>query len=125
MRLDTGLFQQQTQKQILSPQMIQSMEILVLNQQQLEERINEELESNVALEKLDREGSETSSGGEDSTEASTEAAADDVDLFDDSKEVSDLAELRDLGERYEQLHELQQADFWAESSPGNCPPKSL
>ena len=118
MRLDTGLFQQQTQKQILSPQMIQSMEILVLNQQQLEERINEELESNVALEKLDREGSETSSGGEDSTEASTEAAADDVDLFDDSKEVSDLAELRDLGERYEQLHELQQADFWAESSPG-------
>ena len=38
MRLDTGLFQQQTQKQILSPQMIQSMEILVLNQQQLEER---------------------------------------------------------------------------------------
>ncbi|MDG1455624.1 MAG: RNA polymerase sigma-54 factor, partial [Planctomycetota bacterium] len=51
MRLDTGLFQQQTQKQILSPQMIQSMEILVLNQQQLDERISEELESNVALER--------------------------------------------------------------------------
>jgi DNA-directed RNA polymerase specialized sigma54-like protein len=51
MRLNVGLFQQQTQKQILSPQMIQSMEILVLNQQQLEDRISGELEENVTLER--------------------------------------------------------------------------
>ena len=51
MRLDTGLFQQQTQKQILSPQMIQSMEILVLNQQQLEERINEAVAAEELAEK--------------------------------------------------------------------------
>ena len=39
MRMEIGLSQVQVQKQILSPQMIQSMEILVLNSQQLEERI--------------------------------------------------------------------------------------
>ena len=74
MRLDTGLFQQQAQKQILSPQMIQSMEILVLNQQQLEERISEELESNVALERVEAEGQEKS--GEDSSLADIEIEGD-------------------------------------------------
>ena len=114
MRLDTGLFQQQTQKQILSPQMIQSMEILVLNQQQLEERISDELESNVALERVEAEGSEKS--GEDSASIDIEIEGD-SEAFEGHGERSDFDEMLDLGERYEQLREMQQADFWAESSP--------
>ena len=123
MRLDTGLFQQQTQKQILSPQMIQSMEILVLNQQQLEERINEELESNVALEREEGESAEDGEGGKDSAQdRATDTPADAVDgdgePREDAGELRDLEELRDLGERYAQPHELQKSAFWAESSPG-------
>ena len=114
MRLDTGLFQQQTQKQILSPQMIQSMEILVLNQQQLEERINDELESNVALERSEAESAEK--GGEDGSTTEIEIETD-SEAFDLDQDRSEFDELIDLGERYEQLRELQQADFWAESTP--------
>ena len=114
MRLDTGLFQQQTQKQILSPQMIQSMEILVLNQQQLEERINEELESNVALERSESESAEKD--GESGSTAEIEIESD-SEVFDLDQDRSEFDELIDLGERYEQLRELQQADFWAESTP--------
>ena len=108
MRLDTGLFQQQTQKQILSPQMIQSMEILVLNQQQLEERINDELESNVALERSEAESAEK--GGEGGSTAEIEIESD-SEAFDLDQDRSDFDELIDLGERYEQLRELQQADL--------------
>ncbi|MDE0957552.1 MAG: RNA polymerase factor sigma-54 [Planctomycetota bacterium] len=110
MRLNTGLFQQQTQKQILSPQMIQSMEILVLNQQQLEERISDELEENVTLEREESgaEGSASEAIGLDRESDFTETSAEDL---------AGQQELTDLTERYEQLRELQQADFWSESSP--------
>ncbi len=110
MRLDAGLFQQQTQKQILSPQMIQSMEILVLNQQQLEERISEELEENVTLE---REGS-----AEETSGASSEQGGSSSEPTDEAEvDAKDQQELVDLTERYEQLQDLQQGDFWSESSP--------
>ncbi|MGE4632028.1 MAG: hypothetical protein AAEJ47_03215, partial [Planctomycetota bacterium] len=113
MRLDAGLFQQQTQKQILSPQMIQSMEILVLNQQQLEERISEELEENVTLERSDAEAAE-----EGSTGASAEAAASTAEATDDGEvEARQQQDLVELTERYEQLQELQKGDFWSEASP--------
>jgi RNA polymerase sigma-54 factor len=113
MRLDAGLFQQQTQKQILSPQMIQSMEILVLNQQQLEERISEELEENVTLERTESE-----SGSEEANSSSTEGSAtDELDTESFEGESTEQQELVDLTERYDQLQELQQADFWSESSP--------
>ena len=97
MRLDTGLFQQQTQKQILSPQMIQSMEILVLNQQQLEERISDELESNVALERVEAEGSEKS--GEDSASIDIEIEGD-SEAFEGHGERSDFDEMLDLGSSF-------------------------
>ena len=113
MRLDAGLFQQQTQKQILSPQMIQSMEILVLNQQQLEERISEELEENVTLERSASEGSSDEAGRSSGEEVATGDEA--ADAFD--PETAGQQELVDLTERYEQLQELQQGDFWSESSP--------
>ena len=94
MRLDTGLFQQQTQKQILSPQMIQSMEILVLNQQQLEERINDELESNVALERSEAGEAGESTDGGSSTEIEIET---DGEIFDLDQTRSEVDELVDLG----------------------------
>ena len=100
MRLDTGLFQQQTQKQILSPQMIQSMEILVLNQQQLDERISEELESNVALEREEGKdaGEERSEGSGDTDSGSAVDTKDkDIDLFSDREDRPEPEELRDLG----------------------------
>ncbi|MGE4633576.1 MAG: RNA polymerase factor sigma-54, partial [Planctomycetota bacterium] len=116
-RLDAGLFQQQTQKQILSPQMIQSMEILVLNQQQLEERISEELEENVTLERSDVEAAEgDTAGAAADAAASTAEAAEDGEV--ESRQQQDLV---DLTERYEQLQELQKGDFWSEASPVRKP----
>src|SRR6266545_7244137 len=50
MRMDLGLTQTIKQIQTLSPQMYMSMEILCLNSLDLEERIDHELEENIALE---------------------------------------------------------------------------
>jgi RNA polymerase sigma-54 factor len=50
MRLSFGQFQAQVQKQVLAPRMIQSMEILQLPLQALEERIEQELGENPVLE---------------------------------------------------------------------------
>jgi RNA polymerase sigma-54 factor len=110
MRLNVGLFQQQTQKQILSPQMIQSMEILVLNQQQLEDRISGELEENVTLER-DEQQEETAAREIDAGE-SDQGPPDAV-----QDDAAGQQELTDLTERYEQLNDLQKSDFWSESSP--------
>ena len=111
MKLNAGLFQQQTQKQILSPQMIQSMEILALNQQQLDEKIAGELEENVALERDDAAASSSDSAA---AEHNTSA-----DLFSEggADDAAGQQEISDLSERYDQLLELQAADFWSESSP--------
>src|SRR5215470_17596417 len=50
MRLDTSMSQRMDQRMILAPRMIQSMEILQLPVMALEERIQQELEENPALE---------------------------------------------------------------------------
>ena len=113
MRLDAGLFQQQVQKQILSPQMIQSMEILVLNQQQLEDRISEELEENVTLERPEAE-SVPEEAKESADEEPATAAEGAAEAESESTEQQDLLELT---ERYEQLQELQMGDYWSETSP--------
>lgn len=55
MRLSFGLEARQLQRQILAPRMIQSMEILQLPIMQLQERIEQELAENPALEALDRD----------------------------------------------------------------------
>ena len=113
MRLDVGLIQAQVQKQILSPQMIQSMEILVLNSQQLEERIEQALEDNIALEVTDAEGEAT--GEEAAAEGSegaplAEPAA--APPAPDSEREIDL-----LQDRYEHLAEFQVEDFYASRQP--------
>jgi len=68
MRMDLGLTQTIRQIQTLSPQMYMSMEILCLNSLDLEDRIDSELEENVALEIVEEGRSEereipTSEGG--------------------------------------------------------------
>ena len=50
MRLSLGQEMRMVQKQILAPRMIQSMEILQLPIQALEERIEQEMEENPVLE---------------------------------------------------------------------------
>ena len=55
MRLSFGLEHRQLQKQILAPRMIQSMEILQLPLQELQERIEQELVENPALEMQERD----------------------------------------------------------------------
>jgi len=57
MRLSIGLEQRQVQKQILAPRMIQSMEILQLPLQALEERIEQEMNENPLLEVNDKDSS--------------------------------------------------------------------
>ena len=59
MRLDTGQHMRMSQQMKLAPRMIQSMEILQLSIQALEERIEQELESNVTLETVEPGGDET------------------------------------------------------------------
>lgn len=124
MRMEIGLSQAQVQKQILSPQMIQSMEILVLNSQQLEERIEEALEENIALEVEDptaEASAEAGAEGEatevadadltsiedrsdlDSTESATEA---------DSEAEVDAAEMELLEDRYDHLAEFQDEESY-------------
>jgi len=111
LRLDVGLFQSQVQKQILSPQMIQSMEILCLNSQQLEERIESALEENIALELAeDSEGESAKDSG---------IAGEDKEV--ESSEGGD-AELKQLEERYEHLADYQADDYY--SDPGRTSSRS-
>ncbi len=91
MRMDLGLSQTIRQIQTLSPQMYMSMEILCLNSIDLEERIEQELEENIALELSEgkpevagtsadgesKEGEEWS-GGETAAAATDSTAAPDV-----------------------------------------------
>ena len=50
MRIDTGQHLRMDQRMKLAPRMIQSMEILQMSSQELEERIEQELASNPTLE---------------------------------------------------------------------------
>src|SRR5687767_5022688 len=59
MELSHGLYQGQVQRQLLTPRMIQSMEILQLPLALLEERIEQELQSNPVLEMSEGESEAT------------------------------------------------------------------
>ncbi len=69
MRFDTSQHLKLSQQMKLAPRMIQSMEILQLPMLALQERIDQELESNIALEQVDP-------GSDDSDGATEEAATD-------------------------------------------------
>jgi len=112
-RLDVGLIQAQVQKQILSPQMIQSMEILVLNAQQLEERIDQALEENIALEVTEADGE--SGGDSESAEGADGTAL--AEPPPAPPALGDDHEIDRLADRYEHLAEFQTEDFYASRLP--------
>src|SRR5688572_24061589 len=60
MRLSFGQELRMTQKQVLAPRMIQSMEILQLPIMALQERIEQEMEENPILDLTEGDGSESS-----------------------------------------------------------------
>jgi RNA polymerase sigma-54 factor len=83
MRLSFGQFQAQVQKQVLAPRMIQSMEILQLPLQALEERIEAELGENPVLElQDDSQSPAAASDGTLSPEEAAPAAPQEKDLED-------------------------------------------
>ncbi|MEM7230449.1 MAG: hypothetical protein AAF432_16745 [Planctomycetota bacterium] len=72
MRFDTHQQMQLGQQMKLSPRMIQSMEILQMPMLALQERIEQELESNIALEQVEPGNDATGSeSGADQVEGST------------------------------------------------------
>ncbi len=84
MRLDTSQQMRMSQQMKLAPRMIQSMEILQMPMLQLQERIEQELESNIALEQVEP----GSDGDIDETFDRTRGTDD-----DNSSEVIDQREL--------------------------------
>ena len=86
MRVSLGQSQRQEQKQILTQRLIQSAELLQLPLQQLEERIETELETNPVLEVLDS-----------ASEYNAEDDAEDADQFD--SEPSDRNRLPESEEK--------------------------
>src|SRR5882762_2203236 len=69
MRLDTHLSQRMGQVMVLAPRMIQSMEILQLPIMALQERIEQELQENPALERSETPGDEEPTAEEIQAEA--------------------------------------------------------
>jgi RNA polymerase sigma-54 factor len=95
MRLSFGLEQRQTQKQILAPRMIQSMEILQLPIQALEARIDAELSENPLLERVEEDETVPDETPEredpDAPDVSEkELVVDEVDAKDDFERLLDL-----------------------------------
>ena len=114
MRMEIGLSQNLLQKQILSPQMIQSMEILVLNSQQLEEKIEQELEENIALEI--EEPKSDSSAESSSSDATLERSDDPSSGMEGDGEMADNSEIDLLRDRYEHLADYQSEEYY--TAPG-------
>ena len=73
MRFDTSQSMKLGQQMKLAPRMIQSMEILQMPMMALQERIEQELESNIALERieptLERDGNNDDAPGADTQDA--------------------------------------------------------
>jgi len=112
MRMDIGLSQVMAQRQILSPQMIQSMEILVLNSQQLDERIDEELQENVALELSEPEGGDSATAADGAPVGEMDAGAATAQSEDMSSREIDL-----LRDRFEHLADYQSAERMNSAGP--------
>src|SRR5882672_8042091 len=84
MRFDTSQHMRMNQQMKLAPRMIQSMEILQMPMMALQERIEQELESNIALEQVEP-------GSDDLSDV--EGAGPAVESDDERAEVIDRREL--------------------------------
>jgi RNA polymerase sigma-54 factor len=105
MRFDAFQQMRMGQHMKLAPQMIQSMEILQMSLAELQERIEQELESNPTLEQADGDGTEVvaaPAGDADGSESGGESggdAGDDGEVGDGSDNDGDVAEMLGDGER--------------------------
>ena len=89
MRFDTSQHMRLSQTMRLAPRMIQSMEILQMPMMALQERIEQELESNVALEQVEP--------GADAGETDASTASDAETESDDRLERRELVVGEDSG----------------------------
>ena len=91
MRFDTNQQMKLGQQMKLSPRMIQSMEILQMPLLALQERVDQELESNIALEITEPESNESESPATESTTETQEMVVGEAgDGADDFERLSDL-----------------------------------
>lgn len=98
MRLSFGLEARQVQTQKLAPRMIQSMEILQLPIQALQERIEQEMEENPMLEVAERDETlpDEETDGEESTPASRTEDEKELIVKDDSSNAEDFERLANM-----------------------------
>src|SRR5436305_12112395 len=92
MDLSHSLTMRPEQRQLLTPRMIQSMEILQLPLAALEERIEQELQNNPVLELREGEADNGDGGGEDVV---AENAAENAEAREDFSESEQLLVLKE------------------------------
>src|SRR5262245_22993458 len=100
MRLSLGQQMQLAQKQVLAPRMIQSMEILQLPLMALQERMEQEMESNEMLEAVEVDENEPEEPAEDD-ETPTSSLADterELVVKDDRNNEDDFERLLNMAE---------------------------
>src|SRR5437867_6286469 len=101
MQLSQSLGVRMEQKQLLTPRMIQSMEILQLPLMALEERIEQELQNNPVLEM--REGSEEAP---DTEPQITDNPSDRVEEFSEAERPMVVKENTDQAEDFDRLAKI-------------------
>ena len=107
MRLSFGQTQIQTQKQVLAPRMIQSMEILQLPILALQERIEQEMSENPTLEIDDQTSEDDESESENTDETESSAAESEESTPEAEKELL-VDETSNNEDDFERLLELNE-----------------
>src|SRR2546421_3334921 len=118
MELTQSTSMRMDQRQLLTPRMIQSMEILQLPLAALEERIEQELQNNPVLELREPDGSEAEAGEAAADQAQTTEAREEFGerehaLIVKDKENSDAAEF----ERLEKISEYLENEEYSSNAP--------
>ena len=113
MRIETGQHQRLEQRMKLTPRMIQSMEILQLPAQALEERIEQELATNPTLDLREPGGEEAAETEDEATQSRRDAHEGERELVvrdgsDDQSRRDDFERLSNLTDEY--------AEQWADNT---------
>ncbi len=98
MRLSLGQQMQMAQKQVLAPRMIQSMEILQLPLMALQERIEQEMESNEMLEQVEVDENEPDEPIENENASSVADTERELIVKDDRNNEDDFERLLNMAE---------------------------
>src|SRR5438270_8903927 len=120
MQLNIGTSMKTEMSQVISPRMIQSMEILQLPIMALQERIEHELEENPVLELRDTERDEEAAPGEPEAETAVAVEEPAADVADPQKElvIEDGDNEQDF-DRLEAMNEAWADHFNEESRPSS------